>query len=125
MFGSAGFYSRHKKAMQRKLLVNFDCVSDGEHMLFAVRKRAKQYVPALEQAFPTTAEVQSLVCTRGVFYPSDQASFPCGVGVAALKYSRILRVLYLDRIHTKRDTVCREPNIEYLTAGAVHLVDLL
>ena len=125
LFGSSGFHSRHKQAMKQKLLLNFDCVSDGEYMLLAVRKRAHRYLPALEQAFPTTDAVKVELCTRGVFYPSDQSSFPCGVGVAALKYSRLLRTLYMDRIHTARDTVCRQENIEYLTDCAIRLVDLV
>ena len=94
-------------------------------MLLAVRKRARRYLPALEQAFPTTEAVKVELCTHGVFYPSDQSSFPCGVGVAALKHSRLLHTLYMDRIHTARDTVCRQENIEYLTDCAVRLVELV
>ena len=125
LFGSASFFKRHKRAMKNKLLLNFDCVSDGEQMLFAVRKKARRYAPLLAQAFPCTEAVTVDVATRGVFYPSDQANFPCGVGVAALKYSRTLKTLYMDRIHTKRDTVCRQQNIDYLTDGAIRLVGLI
>jgi hypothetical protein len=41
LFGSSAFYSKHKKAMQDKLLINFDCVSDGDHLLFCIKKKAR------------------------------------------------------------------------------------
>jgi len=64
------------------------------------------------------------VASKGVIYPSDQANFPVGVGVAALKTSKS-GILYMDRIHTKRDTVCREENIEFLRDGAVRLLSMI
>ena len=54
------------------------------------------------------------ILSKGVFYPSDQMQFNRGVGVAALKYSKALRTLYMDRIHTSRDVILDEKNIEYL-----------
>lgn len=122
LFGSAGYYGKHKKAMQNTLLINFDCVSDGNNMLFAVRKKAAPYAAALKAAYPVTDRYDVLVRTKGTIYPSDQAQFPCGVGVAALKKTR-RGLLYMDRIHTARDTVFQEKNIVYLVEGSVRLVD--
>ena len=120
LFGSAGFAAKHKAIVKNTLLINFDCVSDGDTILFAVGKGATSYAPDLESAFPTT-EVHTVdVACKTVFYPSDQANFRRGVGVAALKKSR-RGLLYMDRIHTKRDTVYREENIVYLTEGAIRL----
>jgi len=124
LFGSAAFASKHKKAMQQKLLINFDCVSDGETVLFVLKKGAAAYGERLEQAFPSNENVRVEVASKGVIYPSDQANFPVGVGVAALKTSKS-GILYMDRIHTKRDTVCREENIEFLRDGAVRLLSMI
>ena len=124
LFGSAGYRSRHKTETQDKLLLTFDCVSDGDHLLFALRKGAKPYAEAISRAFPSTETHTVEVLSRGVFYPSDQANFPCGVGVAALKQSR-LGTLYMDRIHTSRDTVYQENNIAYLCDGAIRLLQEL
>ena len=55
------------------------------------------------------------------FYPSDQAAFRRGVGVCALKKSKLFG-WYMDRIHTKRDTVLDEINIDLLRAGTLRLV---
>ena len=125
LFGSSGFASKHKKEMKDKLLLNFDCVSDGDTILFAVKQKAKKYIPALEKSFVSDDYFKVDIASKGVFYPSDQANFKGGVGVASLKYSAKLRALYMDKIHTKHDTVFSEANIKFLADGAVKLVDHL
>ena len=54
------------------------------------------------------------------FYPSDNALFEKGVGVCALRRRKIVGY-YMDRIHTHRDTVLEEENIELLRRGALAL----
>lgn len=123
--GSSGFSAKHKKAMGDKLVLNFDCVSDGDTILFAVKQKAKKYIPALEESFVPNDHFKVDIASKGVFYPSDQAHFKGGVGVAALKYSEKFRVLYMNKIHTKHDTVWSEANVKFLTAGAVELANHL
>lgn len=123
LIGSSSFKSKHKAVMREKLLINFDCVSDGENFIFAFRKQAKEYVKLVEKAFVPDENVKAEFLTKGVFYPSDQACFPCGVGVASLKKTKKHGILYMDRIHTNKDTVYREENIEYLRKGALRLID--
>ena len=48
-------------------------------------------------------------------YPSDQANFPWGVGICALRKGKA--GLYLSRIHTRRDTVLEETNVNILRAA--------
>ena len=124
LFGSASYASKHKGVKKNALLINFDCVSDGENILFVLKKGAKKYEDALRAAFDDSEndKVKVSVESKGVFYPSDQINFGRGVGVAALKRSKRLGVLYMDRIHTKKDVIYREENIEFLTAGSVKLV---
>ena len=50
---------------------------------------------------------------KKIYYPSDQAGFPMAIAVAALKYKKPFGY-YMDRIHTVKDTVMDEGNIEYL-----------
>lgn len=125
LFGSSGFASKHKKVMKDKLLLNFDCVSDGDTILFAVKQKAKKYIPALEKSFVSDEYFKVDIASKGVFYPSDQANFKAGVGVASLKYSKKLHTLYMDKIHTKHDTVFNEANIKFLAEGAVRLLNEL
>ncbi len=124
LFGSAGYASKHKNITKNTLLLNFDCVSDGNTILFALRKKANPYAKAIQEAFPETDAFRVEVVSKGVFYPSDQANFAKGVGVAALKQGK-LGILYMDRIHTKHDTVYEEANIAYLTEGAIKLAQNL
>ena len=125
LFGSSSFASKHKKAMKNKLLLNFDCVSDGDHILFALKKGALPYKNHIETAFKSNESLRVEVLSKGVFYPSDQANFPCGVGVAALKKAKRTKMLYMARIHTPRDTVYREENVAFLTQGASRLLEML
>lgn len=125
LFGSASFASKHKKYMQDKLLLNFDCVSDGDKILLAVNKKAKGFVPLLEEHFQSRGKFTVEILSKGVFYPSDQANFKCGVGVAALKYSKLLKTDYMDRIHTEKDVIFQEENIAFLTECSVNLASAM
>lgn len=124
LFGSMSFARKHKAAMKDRLLLNFDCISDGENMLFALRRGAVKYREAIGQAFAERDGFSVTVADRGVFYPSDQMNFPCGVGVAALRSTKG-GLLYMNRIHTRRDVIYREENIEFFLRGAVELPSLV
>ena len=119
LFGSATFRSRHKRAMKNRLVINFDCVSDGDHILIVRNGKAKKRAgAALAEAFSSAGDKQvHLEGPLGAFYPSDQVNFPCAVGVAAMNRSPLLG-LYMARIHTSRDTVCDERNFSFLVEGA-------
>ena len=116
LFGSLAFIKAHPQAA-RRFLLNLDCVGDGDTMLYTGTKlslkmpQAKRFYAALEEA----AVQRDMRTAEGVFpkwiYPSDQMLFPRGTAAAALKGKRIL---YLDRIHTARDTVLEEKNMECL-----------
>lgn len=124
LVGSSLFAKMHKSAMKEKLLVNFDCVSDGDNILFVLRKKAHaEHVGNLESAFLPRGDKRIMVeKSSRCFYPSDQQHFPLGVGVAALKKHPLLGY-YMNRIHTPRDTVFDESNIELLRDGAVRLAE--
>ena len=124
LVGSSAFAKKHKEA-HLKPLVNFDCVSDGNHILFAMRKDAVTYASMLKEAFPENESCKVEILSKCVFYPSDQAKFKKGIGVAALKKTKHGGILYMDRIHTKHDTVYREENIDFLTKGAIRLTEIM
>ena len=124
LFGSSSFASKHKTIKKNTLVINFDCVSDGETILFALKRTTKKYAELLEKAFVSTPDV-AVDITKSAFYPSDNASFRGGIGVAALKKSKLFSTLYMDRIHTKKDVIYREENIQFLTDGAIKLAQML
>ncbi|MBQ8504101.1 MAG: M28 family peptidase [Clostridia bacterium] len=124
LLGSYSYYRKHRKVMKNKLLVNFDCVSDGNNILIVAQNSAEHFASYLQTSFSSDNGINVEVATKGVFYPSDQANFPYGVGVAALKKTKG-GLLYMDKIHTKKDTVYEEKNIEFLCSGSIKLTELL
>ena len=117
LFGSSTFTKEHKETMKEKLLINFDCVSDGDYlMLIPDKKHFSEHEEKLKAAFGEVTEKTVLIeSSKGVYHPSDQKNFKNNIGVAAFKKSKL--GLYMDRIHTTKDTVMDERNIEVLVFG--------
>ena len=117
LFGSSTFAKEHKETMKEKLLINFDCVSDGDYlMLIPDKKSFPELSEKLEAAFVNAGDKTVLIeSAKFVYYPSDQKNFKKNIGVAAFKKSKL--GLYMDRIHTPRDTVMDERNIKVLVSG--------
>lgn len=125
LLGSAAFYKAHKADMADKLVLNFDCVGDGGHLLFIPTKPLKKdgkTLDRLEAAFLSEGSKRVEVCREGfMIYPSDQKHFPKGVGIAACHDNKVVGPC-LGRIHTGRDTVLEEENIDLLRRGVERLL---
>jgi len=129
LLGSSFFYSKHKKQVRDKILINFDCVGDGTNIVTMAdskcRKDAKYqlFVDALKKN-ETGAKVTYL-CKKmkWMMFPSDQMNFKKGIGVCSLKKSPM--GYYVARIHTYLDTKCRKENVEYLMKSMVDFVEKL
>lgn len=127
LFGSSFFYDKHKKQMNDKLLINFDCVGDGRDIVVLGKKKARK--DALYESFLQSFE--STKCCHDVeflsrdmlpmMFGSDQMHFNKGVGVCALRKSPIGR--YVARIHTPFDTICREENVNYIVDAMKRFVE--
>lgn len=127
MFGSAAFAKRHKAVKKNTLVINFDCVGDGDSIQFFPQKRLKKDAAALEHieaAFRPSGDKDVHVVRGFGFYPSDNASFKRGAGVCALKHKPVIGY-YMDRIHTAKDTICDERIIELLRGGCLRLAEEL
>ena len=127
LFGSSAFVSAHRRVKADTLMLNFDCVGDGNYLQFFPSRTVKKdpaTMDLLEAAFSTQGG-KSVEIVRGFgLYPSDQARFRRGVGIAALKKAPVIGY-YMDRIHTRRDTVLEEENVALLCRGAVRLAGTL
>ena len=122
--GSRGYATRHNTLAKRLLIINFDCVSDGKNILFVMRKKDDKVKAAIQAAFTPTDTYSVDIDSKGAFYPSDQRNFVRGIGVAALNKTK-RGLLYMNKIHTKRDTVYDEENIEFLKNGAIEMTRIL
>lgn len=128
LIGSSAFVKRNKEVIKDKIVINFDCVSDGETMMLVVNGAArKNYEDIIASAYTVYDDYKvKPFITKSIttFYPSDQMNFPVNIGVASLKYNKLLGY-YMDRIHTKHDTVFREENIGYLIKSSIKFVNSL
>lgn len=124
LIGSSSYQSRHKKETKDQVIFNLDCVGDGDNIVFFPTKKLKkcpEKMTALQKAAGTFGKKSIRIHTRGFsVYPSDQANFPLGVGICALKKSKL--ALYMDRIHTPKDTILEETNVNILRAAIVSLI---
>ena len=122
LFGSSSFASKHKSVKRHVPVINFDCVGEGDDILIILPKKANNCKPALEAAFISENGKQiHFESAERTLYPSDQSNFKRGIGVAAFKKNKFCGY-YMNRIHTKKDTVCEAKNIELLVNGLTRLV---
>ena len=124
LIGSASYRKKHKAEVSGQLVLNLDCVGEGDAIYFfpgAKLKKNKRKLQSLERIAGTFGKKTITVRTKGFsVYPSDQANFPYGVGICALK--RGWAGLYLSRIHTPKDTILDETNVNLLRAALTTLI---
>lgn len=127
LVGSASYRKAHKTATNNQVVLNLDCVGDGDEiLLFPMKKlkKDKEKMALLQSMCGKCDEKSVTLCDKGfATYPSDQKHYPFGVGIAAFK--RIKGIgLYVDRIHTARDTILDEKNVNYLRDTLLKLADV-
>ncbi len=116
--GSKAYAAAHPDVQKNKLIINLDCVSDGDNILLHRSKTVKNdgYCNRIiETAQKTFSEYgKTVLVPKGfTFYPSDQSAFKRYIAVAALKKSKFVGY-YMDKIHTHKDVEFDEKNIEAL-----------
>lgn len=125
LWGSLYFAKKYPKS-QNKILLNIDCVGDGNNLLFMAKRGARQnkYYEYILNAFQETQSENSIKFfhkkMKPLMFPSDQANFDCGVGICTLKKG--LFGMYAGRIHTPFDTKCDMKNIEYVSDAVLQAV---
>lgn len=126
LLGSSYFRSAYKKQMKDKLLINYDCVSDGDYIMVGVSKMARTtYQQRIVNSFKTTGSKNMIIeKAEKLLYPSDQSNFKCTVAVAALNKKKIIGY-YMGRIHTNRDTVFDQNNISLLKECTLSFIEEL
>ena len=124
LIGSAAYRKAHKKASDSQLVLNLDCVGDGDHIRFFPTKKLekdRKKLTSLYKACGYLGKKDVLVHEKGFSVcPSDQANFPYGVGICALRKKG--KTLYLSRIHTPKDTILEETNVNILRAALITFI---
>ena len=113
LVGSGAFRAKHKKQAKNTPMVNLDCVGDGEYFLLAGSKAFladERLTGAVKSAFGDGENVLYSEQEKTV-YPSDQKKFGKSMAVAALHKGKKVGY-YMNRIHTDKDTVLKEENVQ-------------
>lgn len=117
--GSKAYYQDHKDAMKDRLLVNFDCVGNGENILFIAMKEAEKRSEyrRLQECFREKDGFSThFYPIKGSESNSDYKNFPCGIGCMACCKSKS-GLFYTPYIHTPKDVVAKNENIAFIADG--------
>lgn len=124
MVGSSSYRTAHKEETEKQIILNLDCVGDGNEIILFPTKKAKKNANLMEQlrGLNTSDGQKTMILHEKGFYvyPSDQSKFPLGVGIAAFK--RRKGIAYCDRIHTPKDTILEENNVTFIRDQLIALV---
>lgn len=122
LLGSRYFLRKYKNIIKDKILLNFDCVSDGNNFLFVYNDGVNSDdLAKLKSSFTYENKNFEFISRKKAIYPSDQKGFNKGIGVAAFKKRNNL--LYIDKIHTIYDTNFEESNIDALSESFVKYLE--
>ena len=125
LVGSKAYRKAHKEETDNQVILNLDCVGDGDHILFFPTKKAKQnekLMQSIQHIGGWFGKKNLRLISKGFYtYPSDQKNFPVGIGIAAFNRKKGIGY-YVDKIHTSKDTVLEETNVNLLRAALTTLI---
>ncbi len=122
--GSKAYYNDHKNEMYNKFLLNFDCVGNGNNVIFIAQKDAidSEEYKLLENSFNTNSQFNLEFLThKQAQSNSDHKNFPKGVACVACKQLKN-GLLYTPYIHTNKDVVANNANIEFLAQNTCEFI---
>ena len=122
--GSAAYRKAHKEATERQIILNLDCVGDGDHILLMPNQKVRKdekLIARLKYLGGWFGNKQILTIDKGFCrYNSDHKNFPLAVGVGAFHQKK--KTFVLDKIHTKHDTNLDMTNVNLLRAALITLI---
>ena len=122
--GSAAYRKAHKAVTEKQLMLNLDCVGDGDHILFLPTQKARtdeKLISRLNYLGGWFGKKQILTIHKGYcHYNSDHKNFPLSVAVGAFHIKK--KHYMLDKIHTKHDTNLDMTNVNLLRAALISLI---
>ena len=125
--GAKGFAKLHPAASADGLFFNFDCVGDGEHMLFIPSRRSRWDEPLLrhlEACAQSRDGLEGKVISVGlVYYPSDHRPFRSHVAVCACR-RKPLAGYCIPHLRTGKDKNLDTKNIRYLADAMERFLEL-
>lgn len=127
MVGSSGYAKKHPDIKKDTLIINMDCVANGNQMLLIAKKKAMQdeKYGLLLETLPKHDTIEArFFPSSGSMMNSDHSRFDKGIGVCACKKTPVVG-FSCGRIHTPRDTVADVCNLDYLALWMKEFVNQL
>ena len=125
LIGSGSYRKAHKAETENQIILNLDCVGDGDHILFYPTKKAKKnelLMKNIHHIGGWFGNKNLKLIKEGFYtYPSDQRNFPMGIGIAAFHKKKGIGY-YLDKIHTAKDICLDQTNVNLLRAALTTLI---
>ena len=124
--GLSYFRSQYKEQLADKLLVSFDCVSNGDTILIAATKQARAAMgDVIKCSFPQAESKAVLLAKAEKFnHIVSQTGFQKAITVVALRPRRYIGY-YVDRFRTNTDTEFDKENIKLICDGILNLLKSL
>lgn len=127
LLGSKAYKKANKDMINKKLLINLDCVGNGNNVIVTAKKATRnlESYNILKQKF-NSDDNYSVVFTNmeKTRSNSDHKNFDLSIGIMACKKSKF-GIYYTDRIHTHQDTLVDFNNIAFITKNLCSFIDVL
>lgn len=114
--GSKAYSKKYKDMLKDKLIINFDCVGNGNNVILVCKDKAinhEFYKKINETLKPSNEYDVKIYGMKGSSSNTDFLNFECSLSVMACKKSKLIGY-YTPNIHTSFDTVASTKNIDFL-----------
>lgn len=125
--GSKAFAKKYQEELKNKLVINFDCVGNGNEFLIVSKKEAEEleeHKRLLSIPFKNEEYNMTYFPKKGSISNTDYKNFSCGVTVFACKKSKFFGYI-TTKIHTRFDRVVSNENITILAEYFTDFINLL
>ena len=125
LVGSAAYRKRHKDVTENEIVLNLDCVGDGDVIQLTPVKKARKdldLLKSLSNICGNVGEKELRLRSKG-FYKgsSDHKNFPKGVAIMAFRHCKCIG-LYCSKIHTWRDKILDSENVTVLKEALISFI---
>lgn len=127
LLGSKAYAKAHPAVKDNGFVVNLDCVGDGGHILLISSEKAREaaaysaLTQGMESASGRELHTFTLETSAG---SSDHKSFKTSSVIYACNEKKGIG-FYCDKIHTSKDTVCDQANLDFIAEGLSSFVGRL
>ena len=121
--GSKAFKKKHNGIIKDKLVINFDCVGVGNHVLFIAKESAMNHVlyDNLKKYIKINNSFDVEFCSsKDACSNSDYKNFECSISVMICEEKN--DILYVDKIHTNKDVEAYSENINFLVDNMLKFI---